>query len=270
MQAEIRQIERSFPADRTLLISDELFSGSAFYGFVNRGAIAKRLSEAIPNAEIILFLRNQTDLIVSLYNQYVKTGFFDKYLDSSFLHAPGNGLTLENWMHSDKRWNLNNRFINHLSLISTEYFRYSKISSLYAKLFKSAHIFLYEDFKSEPKSCLERLAAILSCNVPDELQIENLLSSTETLVNQGLDRDQLRFKLTHNRLLHASSFFSSQPGRAIAEAIARFLPDKREAGKEHVVQSLTVSNIWQDNWELNRALDLGMERYPQAYFGNLF
>ena len=49
---EIDNIENELAKGNPILISDELFSGYAFYNFMNRGIIAERLSEIIPHAEI--------------------------------------------------------------------------------------------------------------------------------------------------------------------------------------------------------------------------
>src|SRR5690606_1735922 len=55
-----------------LLISDENFCGKPVsLGYSNRSMIAKRLHSLFPDAEVIIFLRNQLDLLYSLYNQHV-------------------------------------------------------------------------------------------------------------------------------------------------------------------------------------------------------
>jgi hypothetical protein len=249
----------------TVLISDELFSGYAFYNFINRGFIAERLSELTPDAEIILFLRNQTDIIMSLYNQYVKIGWFDGRLDNLFLYKPGEGFSLDRWLDGNKDWNIVNRFIIHRSLFSTEHFRYSNLYSLYSRLFKSVHIFLYEDFKENQKLCIERLASILSAELPSNTKFES-----EKIVNKRLEKHQLYTKLIRNRIMHIlpNSSVIKKISLPVAILIANAVPNNiDDSNKNYVISLLTSEGIFDDNYTLNQKLGLGMEKYPKQYFG---
>ena len=67
LRDEINNIIALEPGNK-VLISDELLSGAPFYNFINRGLIPKRFAEILPDAEVILFLRGQKDIIRSLYN----------------------------------------------------------------------------------------------------------------------------------------------------------------------------------------------------------
>ena len=80
--------------------------------------VEKRLSETIPDAEIILFLRNQEDLILSLYNQYIKARTVYMKLDRSFISRPGSGYDLTDWNSGIKVFDLKKRYINHISLFN--------------------------------------------------------------------------------------------------------------------------------------------------------
>ncbi|GGA24450.1 hypothetical protein [Okeania sp. KiyG1] len=56
-----------------ILISDEIFCGTNLT--INRTLIVRRLKQAFPQAEIIIFLRGQQSLLMSSYNQAVKMGY---------------------------------------------------------------------------------------------------------------------------------------------------------------------------------------------------
>ena len=65
---ELKQIN-----SERLLISDESFSGKPIgFGYINRSLIAERLAQVFPEAEIILFIRGQQNIILSQYNMWVK------------------------------------------------------------------------------------------------------------------------------------------------------------------------------------------------------
>ena len=70
-----------------IIISDEAFSGLPKYNYLNRSTIANRLSKAFPNAEILLFLRGQAELLESLYKQSIDSGWNISPMDQSFFLA---------------------------------------------------------------------------------------------------------------------------------------------------------------------------------------
>ncbi len=228
--------------------------------------IAERLSKAIPDAEIVLFLRGQTDLIMSLFNQYVKIGWFDSRLDKSFLHRPGKGFPLEKWAEGARGWNFKNRFINHRSVFSPEHFRYSKIYSLYSDLFRKVHVFLYEDFKKDQKSSLLRLATILSTELPSDFEFDEKIQ--KTIVNKRLNNKQLRTQLIQNKLSHILPTVNSRWTQIFARGISRFASDSNDSNKAYVISLLKERDIFRDNYALNKKLNLGMEKYPNQYFGD--
>ncbi len=58
-----------------LIISNELFVGQSVHMVsTNRTRNAKRLNQLFPNADVVLFLRNQADLLESLYSIGVYSG----------------------------------------------------------------------------------------------------------------------------------------------------------------------------------------------------
>ena len=56
------------------VLSEEMFCGNPFHNCMTRKMIFDRLNSLFPNAKYIIVLRNQYDLINSLYLQYVKRG----------------------------------------------------------------------------------------------------------------------------------------------------------------------------------------------------
>ena len=265
LQDEIKRIADAANG-RSILISDELFSGFTFYNFINRGIIAERLSKVVPDAEILLFLRGQTDLILSLYNQIVKRGNFDKDLNESFLWRPGRGFSLDMWMDGKKDWDEKNRSFNSRSVFSTDLFRYSGLYFLYSSLFKRVHVVLYEELENNYNQCMERIEAILSSRIPkDQVNADN---KGKGRINRSIEGDALWAKLMQNKLSHISSGFNLRLWRLFLRGMAVMMPDKKEEYRTHVTACLEDSDIFTDNYKLNERFGLGMEKYPHKYFGN--
>lgn len=256
------QLIRQDAGAKPVFISDELFSGYAFYGMINRGMIAKRLAEIIPESEVILFLRGQVDLIESLYNQYVKTGLTSCDMGPSFLYRPGNGLSYQAWKDGERGWRYKNRAFQHWYPFSTSHFRYSKLLSMYESLFSKVHVFLYEDFKHNPKEVLQRLEHILSSKIAYDP------SSEREQVNVRLNDDDIKLKIAGNRL---SSIFPPKSKRKLRKLLARsvsfFTPTQTMAERrKYVIEVLGAEGIFQDNRVLDESKDIGMKTYAAQYF----
>lgn len=265
MRKEIDDIEKAIAKGNPILISDELFSGFALYNFMNRGMIAERLSEIVPHAEIILFLRGQMDLIVSLYNQFVKMAWVDTHLDESFLYRPGKGFALEEWIAGKRDWNSKNRFIHHRSAFTPDCFRYSRLHSLYNDLFEKVHVFLYEDFREDKEACLLRLGSVLSTEFPSDLALDE--ETKITVLNKRLPNRQLRAELIRNKLSHIFPETHSKAVQLLVKVASRIACDNEEKNRAHVLSLLEERDIFNDNYTLNETLNLGMEKYPEQYFG---
>jgi len=261
MRAEIDRIIDHAGDDDCVLFSDERFTGSTAYGFENRGSIGERLSRILPDAEIILFLRGQEELILSLYGQKVKTGRFAGHLDESFLSAPGSGFALDDWLDGKRSWNAENRFINDRSMFSIEVFRYSRLLALYDQLFKKVHVFLYEDLEKDRAACLARLCSIMSCDLPSAEE-----GQSQKVVNRRLSQDRFRKRLARNRLEPLFSGSDSRTRKIVTKLLARRIPDRSDANRAHVLKLINERAIREDNLAIDRQFDLGMTRHPAHYF----
>ncbi|MFC1845312.1 hypothetical protein ACFLZ5_11080, partial [Thermodesulfobacteriota bacterium] len=128
---------------KNLLISDESFSGKPFgLGYINRSLIAERLAKAFPEAEIILFLRGQQEILLSQYNMWVK-GYNAGYRNiDDFVWYPKKNYTHQESL-SNKPAGLNTLFWNtNKFYLNLEGYKYFDLVSLYKCLFKKVHISL--------------------------------------------------------------------------------------------------------------------------------
>ena len=110
---------------------------------------AQRLHQLFPNAQIVLTIRNQPDIIASTYLQYLTTG----------------------GTYSTKRFLQTTRFgkLNDVGLFYYPYFEYHQVIELYQRLFgeKNVHIFLYEDFRTNKQAFLKAFCNKLGLTFPN-------------------------------------------------------------------------------------------------------
>lgn len=111
---------------------------------------ASRLKLLFPEAEIVIFIRNQAEMIASAYIQYVKGGgnySFNKYL-------------------FDKQYD----YSNSRMLFSLEFFKYHEVIGLYQSLFgnERVHVFLYEEFAKNSREFARSFAKKFSFKVASE------------------------------------------------------------------------------------------------------
>jgi hypothetical protein len=267
--AELRdEINRIITFERTekVLISDELLSGAPFYNFLNRGLIAKRLAEILPGAEVILFLRGQKDIIRSLYNQYVKIGWFTEELNSTFISSPGPGFELSDFVKGKRDWNIHNRFINHQSFMNQYHFLFYELVKLYEDNFSKVHLFLYEDLSTRPEVVLSSLGELFEMAFPGKL----LQTIETTNVNPKLSDDALMAQISRAR---SRSVVSHGGHKLIRRALGRLVPfkikDNRflERAENHLVEIVDRELFRENNLKLAKKYPgSGIDRYPESYF----
>jgi len=265
LRDEINNIIALEPGNK-VLISDELLSGAPFYNFINRGLIAKRLAEILPDAEVILFLRGQKDIIRSLYNQYVKIGWFTDELNSRFISSPGQGFELSDFVKGKRDWNIHNRFINHQSFMNQCHFLFYELVKLYDDNFSKVHLFLYEDLLTRPGTVLSSLEELFEAQLPETV----LQRIKTTNVNPKLSEDEIPTQLVQDRL---KLLFPSGKYKLIRKALGEFLVftmkdnGLSDRGEKHIAEIVDPDLFRENNLKLvEKYHDVGITRYPESYF----
>lgn len=102
--------------------------------------MAFRLKKIAPDAQIIIFIRNQVSIIASAYLQYLNMG--GNYSVKKYLF--------------DKNFS----FTSNRKLFSFDFFKYDETIELYISLFgeKNVFVYLYEEFASNPMLFVENFA----------------------------------------------------------------------------------------------------------------
>lgn len=116
---------------KRLVFSSERIIGPVSLGYREGAHIkcnADRIASVFPDAEIVIFIRSQENLMSSCYVQYVRNG--GNFPVGKFLEKNDNSLF--------------------------KYLEFHKIIGYYKSVFKKVHVFAYEDFASNPKDFIER------------------------------------------------------------------------------------------------------------------
>jgi len=174
-----------------ILISDESLSGKPiFFSYINRSIIANRLKEIFPNAEIILFIRDQKDIILSHYSSYLKMPYGNKKIEKLF-YRPNCNYSYAQYISKPKEYNSNTLYYNTNDYyIHLDCFLYSKLIKTYINLFEKCHIFLFEDFINNKNSTFSRLEQIfgqkivIKSHVPENVSISHSDCRYYRFINQ--------------------------------------------------------------------------------------
>jgi len=165
---------------KPLVISLESLVGDPFAGNRNSRSNADRLRAIFPEATIIITIREQLSILISLYKQYVQEG---------------GASSLGRFLESES--------VPTRTCFSLDFLQYDRIIDYYQQLFgvQAVHVFLYEELKEEPERFLETLFALFQIDVKgidDSLLVER--------PNQGLSTISLAIARIANRFLFSKHF----------------------------------------------------------------
>jgi hydroxymethylpyrimidine pyrophosphatase-like HAD family hydrolase len=170
-----------------IILSNENFIGqSLFYHHSNRTRIATRLHKAMPNATIILYLRNQLDLLKSLY--LITVDWKETKSLDDFVWTKRNDYTISDYEQGKLNYGENEGYYS--TFESHEHidgYIYNHLIALYKNLFPNVKIILYEDFISNPTKVQHQLENIF--NVTFNETVSASFSNKEVL-NKGVNKRQ--------------------------------------------------------------------------------
>lgn len=244
--------------DSNLLLSDESFSGKpTYFSYINRSQIAKRLNEHFPNAEIILFLRDQVDIMVSHYNSYVKMPYGVKKITNLF-YKPGANFQfsdqpegLSTWDSSGIYYDTNDFYI-HLDC-----FKYHCLVNLYKSLFDKVHIFTFEDLVHRPQLVQDKLKNIFE---------QDLAYEKSDAKNASFTPNQLKLlRLTNNITYPLKSRIINAASRKVISG----LPIKGKSNFNQLMDKFVGDYYQADNALLkSQNPQLSWDQFPTKFSSN--
>lgn len=138
-------IETASTTNQYPVISYERLSSTPFFGGYDSTIIANRFQVIFKNPKILIVIREQVDMVLSTYGQYVKMG---------------GGLTLSKFLKSNG--NIKARSFE------LQRFRYHRLITYYQNLFGKDNVLVlpYEQFKHSPEVFLQNLFTFCNLNLP--------------------------------------------------------------------------------------------------------
>lgn len=255
----------NLPGNRILLSNENFVGQSLFWHFGNRTRIAKRLQEAMPQATIILFLRNQADLIRSLYLislQDKETASLCDYVKntpkayplSAYYSTPK--VDLFGYTHF-------NTYQPHEQLYGYDYL---PLIDLYKELFSDVRIFLYEDFVAQPNAILQGLSDIFEVELSAEVK-QRILKTPS--INRGTGQRQANWLRTLNKWHPVLS--SSRAGNAVYVRLKRYIIEKMSSNKPVSWNAEQLKLLHEHYSTCNHNIDqrypeIGLSRHSDSYF----
>jgi len=189
--AEVNQLR----GDNIILSNENFIGQSLFYYHSNRTRTAQRLHKAMPNATIILYLRNQLDLLKSLY-QITVSWNETKSLDE-FIWTKRAPYTIED--HHNKKAIYGEQDAYYSTFETHEHldgYIYNNLIELYKNLFPNVEIILYEDFINKPLKVQNRLESILGVQFNEKVSAS---FKNKEVLNQGVNKRQASFLSKMNK-----------------------------------------------------------------------
>lgn len=206
---------------------------------------AKRLKELIPDAAILLIIRNQYDAIPSFY---INHGAFLKPAPSSYFRRH---VEFDDWLNYEMT-------IQRYGAIAG--FDYSKYETIFSSIFgRKLHILLFEDFINDKHNFIKKLAATIEIEADDVAKL--LENSHERKRNSH--RAFLYHKFRSN-FFWGTNFSSIIPfGDKIRNYAIKFISKGGKASLK--LSSSQHKQIFQrygvSNWTLANKYGLDLEKY---------
>jgi Sulfotransferase family len=132
------------------VITQERLSGSPHTGGYDSQIIADRLKAVFPEARILIVIREQVDIILSGYKQYVRNG--GRQSLGLYLAPPENGS-------------------NHIPAFRYEFFEYHTLMGYYQTLFGKDHVLAlpYEQFVQQPGTFVKNILSFSGLNPGEDV-----------------------------------------------------------------------------------------------------
>jgi len=256
--SDILALKQTWKKNKIILSNENFIGQSTHFNHINRTIIANRLKEAFPEAKILLVLRNQIDLLASLYAinlQWKETRQIDDFIWNPFQNKKMKAIggpstsyynTLEGYESLDG--------YNYLPLIN-----------LYKSLFSEVKILLFEDFSHNPTDFSSQLSDFFG--LEKEIILQQL--SNQPKMNAGVSVKQAK-KLTklnkYNSLIENSALSNRVYNKLKRNIIqSKGTHTKPFFSKEKETELKVYFH--KDNFALNAKYpELGLINYAKDYY----
>lgn len=245
------------PAEERLILSLEGLSGYLHNGGMT-GALSKdiahRLRGTLPDADIVVFIRRQPDILAASYAQYVRYGGS---------HA------LERYLFPTEHKSLKHTRRDKSPRFELDHFAYLPLLRLYRELFgrDRVHVYLYEVFRSDCDNFVEAFSRRFDLDCSERPEAREPHNPSLSPAALAVVR---RINLLTAARVHDKSHVAHIPGmfwlgRGVGRALSRLFPAARGSDLSRLASPALVRRIEDYYAETNRHLaaefDLPLARY---------
>ena len=257
----LKKTIEGFRGEKILLSNENFVGQSLYFNHSNRTRNAMRLKEVMPNAKIIVFLRNQLDLLQSLYSISVYANESRK--EEQFIKFPSAYSKLDDWQQ-DKLYDWSEAAYYNTFTPSEhlDNYLFNPLVELYKGLFEHVEIFLYEDLVQNSKQVFRRLEELFQSKLEPELE------SAQSHVNSSLSKKQIQWTRLLNRFYPAASSnkLSERIFHKSKRSVINWTASKEKFNFSSNLQDRIRAFYKEDNQQLNKKYpEIGLERYPKMY-----
>lgn len=250
--------------DQPFLLSDESISGKLLHWqSSNRSRVARRLQRLFPDAKILLVLRGQQSLILSMYKEYLKRPKATLCLPELLWYPDKERKDAEllgQSVHQNTAWYDTTDY--HLHLDS---FKYLELIQLYQSLFQEVKVLLFEDLIHQPDQFFEDLSLFFNRRNQSSGK-EEAVGKWPNIENKTIygspDMREMRIKRWINR------WRSALPSNLLLAGMHRvgrmvYHPRNLEWEANYIKQVCT--GYFEANNQAVQQLIGTLDRYPEAY-----
>lgn len=254
---KIIEIKKKWKANKILLSNENFIGQSTHFNHINRSLIAKRLKSAFPDAKILLVLRNQMDLLASLYAinlQWKETREIDNFIWEPF---------------QEKFQNVGGPATSYFNTLEgyecLDGYNYLPLVELYKSLFNKVEVLLFEDFINQPDFFSSQLAVFF--DIDEEIIKERICSQPK--MNAGVSEKQAN-KLTRLNKYSALSE-KSKLGNRVYNKLKRIIINSKKYGTKPFFSPTKQYELKTYFHQSNSTLDdkypeLGLNKYAKDYY----
>lgn len=257
---EVNQLE----GDNIILSNENFIGQSLFFHHSNRSRIANRLHQALPNATIILYLRNQIDLLKSLY--LITVCWKESKSLDDFVWTKRTPYTLSDYQAGNLTYGEKDGYYSTFdSYEHLDGYVYNSLIKLYKDLFPNVEIILYEDFITNPEGVQMKLEGIFNTSFNEV--ISSSFTNKEVL-NQGVNKRQAAWLSKINKWhdIVEYSDFNSRALNKLKRWVKNNLNSDKQLEFSPEVREKIVSFYQPYNQQLAKDYpDLNLNKYSKEY-----
>lgn len=254
---KITEVKRKWKGNKILLSNENFIGQSTHFNHINRSIIAIRLKAAFPDAKILLVLRNQIDLLASLYAinlQWKETRKIDDFTWEPFQEKPQNiGGPASSYFNTLEGYEC------------LDGYNYVPLIELYQSLFKDVKVLLFEDFIHQPELFSTQLADFFGVN---KETIQQRISN-QPKMNVGVSEKQANKLTKLNKYSTISE--KSELGNRVYNKLKRNIIQSKNSGSKPFFSREKEEQLKTYFSKNNEALhskfpELGLNKYAKDYY----